>query len=210
MADLRTRIAKEFSNLPRPKISKPYVLDFQPPELRDETKEIGIGWKIGTFLEEARIQQPMYDVASDLIPMKSNTTTIDVNPSSLMKLDNIEVDFQPISISIIDSQISSLIKIFPVPFAELTLDKLSIFGMNYADKHWRKIAILKDDNIPQLKEKSRDQKREGDFVEPKKRGRKTNAARKNERKRSLFKGTTCIEELAENHQLLVTLGLEPL
>ncbi len=167
MADLRTSIAKELSNLPRPKISKPIKPDFQLPELWDETKEIGIGWKVETYLEETRIQQPVYDVASALIPIKSNATTIDINPSSLMNLDNIEVDFQPITIDVFDSQIGSSIKIFRVPFAELSLDKLGIFGMNYADKHWHKIAMPKDDKVPRANEKSKEQKRGNDFVEPK-------------------------------------------
>ena len=173
VADFRTNIAKELSNLPRPKISKPIKPDFQLPELWDETKEIGIGWKVETYLEEARIQQPRYDVASALIPIKSNTTAIDINPSSLMSLDNIEVDFQPITIDVFDSQIGSSIKVYRAPFVELALDKLSIFGMNYADKHWRKIEVPKNEDESQTESQKAKGQKGGKTVEPKKRGRKS-------------------------------------
>ncbi|MBV5343079.1 hypothetical protein JZU68_05535, partial [bacterium] len=211
--DLRTSIAKELSNLPRPKITKYANFNFESPELWDKTNEIGVGWKLDflaeearipqpsydvastlipirssiqidfpelwdgineigvgwklDFLtEEARISQPNYDVASTLIPIKSSIQTIDVNPSMLMILHSIGVD--------IHSRIKSAIKISPALFEELSLDKLSIFGMNYADKHWRKITIPKDDRDPKSKtEKSKEQKRESSFDEPKKRGRKS-------------------------------------
>jgi superfamily II DNA or RNA helicase len=172
--DLRTSIAKELSSLPRPKISKPIIANFEYPELWDESNEIGVGWEIGSLSEEARIPQPNYDVASALIPLKSSIQPIDVNPSMLMSLHGIEVDFQSVKVDVFNSRIETAIKISPVLFEELTLDKLSIFGMNYADKHWRKIAMPKNDNAPEQKlEKSKGQKREDAFVEPKKRGRKS-------------------------------------
>lgn len=174
MPDLRTSIAKELSSLPRPKISKPIIANFEYPELWDESNEIGVGWEIGSLSEEARIPQPNYDVASALIPLKSSIQPIDVNPSMLMSLHGIEVDFQSVKVDVFNSRIETAIKISPVLFEELTLDKLSIFGMNYADKHWRKIAMPKNDNAPEQKlEKSKGQKREDAFVEPKKRGRKS-------------------------------------
>lgn len=174
VSDLRTSIAKELSNLPRPKISKPINVSFEPPELWDETNEIGVGWKIDIFSEEARIPQPNYNVASALIPLKSSIQPIDVNPSTLMSLYGISIDFQSVNVDVFDSRIETAIKVSPALFEELTLDKLSIFGMNYADKHWRKIAMPKDDNAPEQKlEKSKGQKREDAFVEPKKRGRKS-------------------------------------
>ena len=210
MPDLRTSIAKELSSLSRPKISKPITANFEYPELWDETNEIGVGWEIGLSSEEARIPQPNYDVASALIslkssiqpidinpsmlmslhgidvdfqsvdvasaliPLKSSIQPIDVNPSMLMSLHGIDVDFQSVKVDVFDSRIETAIKISSALFEELTLDKLSIFGMNYADKHWRKIAMPKDDNAhEQKREKSKGQKREDTFVEPKKRGRKS-------------------------------------
>ena len=210
MPDLRTSIAKELSSLSRPKISKPITANFEYPELWDETNEIGVGWEIGLSSEEARIPQPNYDVASALIslkssiqpidvnpsmlmslhgidvdfqsvdvasaliPIKSSIQPIDVNPSMLMSLHGINVDFQSVKVDVFDSRIETAIKISSALFEELTLDKLSIFGMNYADKHWRKIAMPKDDNAhEQKREKSKGQKREDTFVEPKKRGRKS-------------------------------------
>lgn len=174
MPDLRTSIAKELSRLPRPKISKPITANFEYPELWDETKEIGIGWDIGLLSEEARISQPNYDVASGLIPLKSSIQPIDVNPTMQMSLHGIDIDFQSVMVNVFDSRIETTIKISPILFEELTLGKLSIFGMNYADKHWRNIATPKNDNTPEQKlEKSKGQKKEGAFVEPKKRGRKS-------------------------------------
>jgi superfamily II DNA or RNA helicase len=172
VADLRTAIAKELSSLPRPRISKPFNLVIETPELWDETKEAGIGWKIGTIPGEAKIPQPMYDVASDLIPLRSNISTIDVNLSKLMGLQNIGVAFQPIKVGVFDSRFEPLAKVYRVPFTELALHKISIFGMNYADKHWRKIAMPEDNNVHRTKENSKEQKREGSFVGPRKRGRK--------------------------------------
>jgi len=91
-----------------------------------------------------------------------------------MNSQNVVVAFQPAKIDIFDSRIESLVKIFRVPFMELTLYKLSIFGMNYADKHWHKITLPKDDNVPQATRKSGERKTENKYVEfaPPKRGRK--------------------------------------
>jgi superfamily II DNA or RNA helicase len=172
--DLRTSIAKELSRLPRPKISKPITANFEYPELWDKTNEIGVEWEIGLFSDEAKIPQPNYDVASALIPLKSSIQPIDVNPTMLMNLHGIDIDFKSVKVGVFDSRIETTIKISPNLFEEITLGKLSIFGMNYADKHWRKIAMPKNDNAAEQKlEKSKEQKREGTFVEPKKRGRKS-------------------------------------
>lgn len=175
MPDLRTHIARELSSLPRPKISKPITANFEYPELWDKTNEIGVGWEIGLFSEEAKIPQPSYDMASTVIPVKSNILSVDVNPSTQMSLYNIGVEFSSIRVDVLDAQIETAINILRVPFEELTLNKLSIWGMNYADKHWRKIAMSKDDNSlePKLK-KSKGQKRGNtSFDEPKRRGRKS-------------------------------------
>ncbi|MFN3491040.1 MAG: SNF2-related protein [Anaerolineales bacterium] len=174
MPDLRTSIARELSNLPRPKISKPITANFEYPELWDETNEIGVGWQIDLFSEEARIPQPNYDVASALIPLKSSIQPIDVNPTMQMSLHGIDIDFQSVIVNVFDPRIEAAIKISHTLFEELILGKLSIFGMNYADKHWRKIAMPKYDNAHEQKlEKSKEQKKEGAFFEPKKRGRKS-------------------------------------
>jgi len=172
VANLRTTIAKELSNLPRPRVSKPLNLVVETPEIQDEIEEVGFGGKIQISSEEARISQPIYDVASELIPFTSDVSTIEVNPSKLMGLQNIEIAFQLIKVDVFDSRFEPLVKVFRVPFTELTLRKISIFGMNYADKHWHKIAMPKEENNPEIKEKSKEQKGEGDFVEIKKRGRK--------------------------------------
>lgn len=174
MADFRAAIAKEFSSIPRPKVSKPFNLAIDTPEVWDETKEVGVGWKIEIISEEARIPQPRYDVASTLIPLKNNISRVQLNPSTLMSLQNLIVRFPTINVDIFDPRIETLVKIFCVPFADPSLHKVSVFGMNYADKHWRKIILPKDDNIFPVREKSEKQIREGKFIDfpPKKRGRK--------------------------------------
>ncbi len=174
MPDLRTSIAKELSRLPRPKISKPITANFEYPELWDETNKIGVGWEISLYSEEARIPQPNYDVASALIPLKSSIQSMDANPTMQMSLHGIDIYFQSVTVNLFDSRIETAIKISPNLFEELTFGKISIFGMNYADKHWQKIAMPKNDNVPEQKlEKSKDQRREGAFFETKKRRRKS-------------------------------------
>lgn len=172
--NLRISVAKELSSLPRPRISKPIIAIFEYPELWDKTHEIEMGGDIGLFSEEARIPLPDCDVASSLIPLNSSIQTIEINPSMLMRLHNIEVNIQSFTVEFLDCQINTAIKIYSGLFAKLTLDKLSIFGMNYADKHWQKIAMPKNDNAPEQKlQKSKEQKRDNSLVEPKKRGRKS-------------------------------------
>ncbi len=173
MADLRASIAKELSNVPRPKISKPINLSIESPEIWDKTQEVGIRKDVVIQSQEARIPQPSYDVASSAIPLRSYISTININPSSTMELFGLNVVIAPIDVELVDSRIDTEVKVFRIPFTALAIEKLNIFGMNYADKHWHKIAMPKDDNAPQAKEKSKEQKREGDFVEPKKRGRKS-------------------------------------
>ncbi len=173
MTDFRASIAKEISNILRPKVSNPLNLNIELPEILDKTWEVGISEDVEIHLKEAKIPQPLYDVASTAIPLKSYTSIIDVNPSTQMELQNISVGYQLIPNDLIDFLIQPSIKIFRVPFTELTLNKLSIFGMNYADKHWRKIALPENDSLSQNKpEKSKEQKREGSFNQLKKRGRK--------------------------------------
>src|SRR6266498_2442664 len=172
MADLRASIAKELSNVPRPKISKPINLSIESPEIWDKTREVVISEDVAIQLEEARIPQPVYDVASSAIPLRSYISTININPSSTMELLELNVVIAPIDVEVFDSKIDTEIKIFRILFTALAIDKLNIFGMNYADKHWHKIAMPKDDNVSQAKEKSKEQKREDIIVEPKKRGRK--------------------------------------
>jgi len=174
MADLQASIAKELSNIPRPKISKPINLSIESPAIWDQTQEVEIIKGVTFQLKEARILPPSCDVASSAIPLTSNISPINLNPTARMELFELNAAIAPADLRVFDSRITSEIKVFRIPFKALALDKLNIFGMNYADKHWRKIEIPEDDNgIAQAKpQKSKGQKREGSFVEPKKRGRK--------------------------------------
>lgn len=171
MANIRTAIAKELSSLPRPRISRPFNLSIDAPNLWDETKEL-LGWKIKIISEEARISQPKYDLASEQVPLRSTVTNLDVNFSKLMESQNIETAFQPTRVDVLSSKFEPLVKVFPVKFNELTLIKINIFGMNYADKHWHKIVLPKEEHFPKTKENTKEQKVNGEFAEVKKRGRK--------------------------------------
>ncbi len=173
MTDFRASIAKEISNILRPKVSNPLNLNIELPEILDKTWEVEISGDVEIHIKEAKIPQPLYDVASRAIPLKSYISILDVNPSTQMELHNISVGFQPTRNNLLDFLIQPSIKVFRVPFTELTLDKLSIFGMNYADKHWRKIALPENNSLSQKKpEKSKEQKKGDSFNQLKKRGRK--------------------------------------
>jgi superfamily II DNA or RNA helicase len=172
MADLRTSIAKELSKVDHPKISKPINTSIESPEIWDKTQEVGISEDVEIRFEEARIAQPIYDVASSTIPLTSYISLIDINPSAKMELLVLNVVVAPVSVDVFDARIDSEIKIFRIPFAALALRKLNIFGMNYADKHWQKIPISKDGGISQVKSKKPKVQKDGVFVELKKRGRK--------------------------------------
>ena len=147
MPDFRASFAKELSNIPRPKISLPIPLSIKSPFIEDKTQEMGISEEVGIQFEEARIPQPSYNIASQEIPLKSNISEVDINPSSRMSLFNVDVIFSPLRVEVFDPRIISQIKIFHIPLGILGLNKLTIYGMNYADRHWQKIVIPKDDNV---------------------------------------------------------------
>ncbi len=124
-------------------------------------------------IEEARIPQPSYDVASTAIPLKSYISR-EINPSLQMGLFNLNMAFIPINIDAFDSRINSAeIKIFPIPFVALTQIKPNIFGMNYADKHWHKILLPEEDSLTKEKVKGSNKERSEVFYDSKKRGRKS-------------------------------------
>jgi len=173
VADFRASLAKGISDVHRPKISNPIKLSIESPEIWDKSQELGVNEIVEVQFLEGRIPSPSYDVASNSIPLRNSILTIDIDPSSQMDLLDFKVHFQSPNIFIFDSRIKPEIKIFRIPFAALNFNKLTIYGMNYADKHWQKIAIPKDDNVPPVKtEKSKDRIGEEGFVKPKKRGRK--------------------------------------
>jgi len=171
--DFRASFVKELSNIPRPKISLPIPLSIKSPVIEDTTQEMGISEEVGIQFEEARIPRPSYDIASQAIPLKSNILEVDINPSSRMSLYNVDVIFGPLRVEVFDPRIISQIKIFHIPLGILGLNKLTIYGMNYADRHWQKIVIPKDDDVFQAKlGKSKKQEREDSSSSLKKRGRK--------------------------------------
>jgi len=82
-----------------------------------------------------------------------------------------DFDFQPVSFELYNSEFITDLCVPLVPSVPITLEKFSILGMNYADKHWHKISYPEEENLVQPKEgKISKQKRDGKSVEPKKRG----------------------------------------
>ncbi len=161
MPDLRTSIAKEISVITRPKISFPIPLSFKSPAIEDKTWEIGIVEDVEIQSEEARIPQPLYDVASNAIPLKSYISEVDINPSSRMSLFDVSVVFRPLKVDVFNPYPISEIKIFSLPLKILGLNKLSLYGMNYEDKYWHKISLPDEESIPKPSiKKPRDQSEE--------------------------------------------------
>jgi superfamily II DNA or RNA helicase len=196
LARFRIDLGKQVSEIRRPKVLHARDLEFPFPALEDRSEELRIAEGISITKEVAKISQPSYDLVSTPVPLKTAITALEVNPASTMSIHefsspltvpeplpytdihaNFVIDMVPImwesivEVPSIPIEITN-ISVIPVQFASILSNKVSIFGMNYADKHWRKIAIPKDEIVPKVKEKSKKQKSEDTIVELKKRGRK--------------------------------------
>jgi superfamily II DNA or RNA helicase len=221
MDDFRASIAKELSNIPRPKVSISINLNIASPEILNVTEDVdnipglssswgGRVFSVGTQTVDARISPPFYDESS-FIPLESYVSPIAIDQSphidsitfrnlvrSIIPDDYSEkIKFgqtgqadltnliaqppsrivdnpisQPQMVIVDNLIISTIVTTFQLSFTLFTFGKVSIFGMNYADKHWQKIPIVHD-YVFQPKAKSKKQEREGSISNLKKRGRKT-------------------------------------
>jgi len=196
LARFRIDLGKQISEIRRPKVLQARDLELYIPELADRTEELRFIEGISIVDEVAKISLPSYNPASTPIPLKAAITALEVNPAAAMNISSASSFLRlPDLLLYANSQIDSIVNIVSVPmeptvdtvsipidsiivsvipmqFSSILSTKVSIFGMNYADKHWRKIAMPKDEIVPQVKEKSKKQKSEDIIVELKKRGRK--------------------------------------
>ena len=196
MTRFRIDLGKQISAIHRPKVLKARDLEFFSPDLLNHTEELRFVEGIVIVDEVARISLPSYDLTSTPIPLKSAITALEVNPavgmaissaSSILQLPDLlpyanlqidpvedinSVELEPTVVSALVPIDKIFVNVIPIQFSSILSNKVSIFGMNYADKHWHKISIPNNEGVPQVISKKPKEQREGIFVELKKRGRK--------------------------------------
>ncbi len=196
MARFRIDFGKQISEIRRPKVLQARDLEFPVPEVADRTEELRFLEGISIVDEVAKISLHSYNLASTPIPLKAAITALEVNPAAAMSIfsatsfleqpdllhyanmqidsivDIVSVQMEPTVDSVTIPINNIVISVIPIQFSSILSTKVSIFGMNYTDKHWRKIAMPKDEIVSQVKEKSKKQRSEDTIVELKKRGRK--------------------------------------
>jgi SNF2 family DNA or RNA helicase len=146
-------------------------LRIPPPDLWDEPKSLIVIEPAIIYRGEARIPKPNYNVASRVIPLLTTISSLDFHPATDTSVSAMEFDFQPVSFELYDSQFITDLSVPEILSESITLEKFSILGMNYADKHWHQISYPEKENLfqPELGELSKP-KKAGKSVEPKKRG----------------------------------------
>ena len=144
-----------------------------PPELWDEPSSIIIIEPAYIYHGEPRIPKPSYNVASRVIPLLTTISSVEFHPTTDTPVTSMDFDFQPVGFELYDSQFITDLSVPTFPSVPIPLEKFSVLGMNYADKHWQQISNPEEENPLQPKEgKLSKQKREGKSVELKKRVRK--------------------------------------
>lgn len=197
MARFRIDLGKQVSEIRRPKVLHARDLEFPFPALEDQSEELRIAEGVSIMEEVAKIPQPNYDRVPPPVPLKTAITAIEVNPASTMSIyefsspltvpepfpytdistnfvfDTVPVMWESI-VKVVSIPIEFMnVSVIPVQFALILSDKVSIFGMNYADKHWRKISIPDDKVFSQAISRKSREHGDSDFIEIKKRGRKS-------------------------------------
>jgi len=173
VAKFRVSLGKQVSEIPLPDRFVATEINILPPDLWDETDALIITGERNILVLEARILQPSYEVASMVIPLQADISAVELYPTIYSELLAIDITFEPVNFEFFDSQIINIVGIPTIRLFPLTFEKINIYGMNYADKHWHKISYLEEATLRQPKRfKPDEEQRESDFVEPKKRGRK--------------------------------------
>ena len=86
---------------------------------------------------------------------------------------SLDLRYAAVNFYALDIRFDLSVSVFSIPIAPNIFEKINIFGMNYADKHWHRISQPEDEFKSEAKpEKSEGQNKDGVFVEHKKRGRK--------------------------------------
>ena len=121
--------------------------------------------------EAIKISRPHYDEATTIIPLYTNVNSVEIDPPVDIRVTNINLNLEPADLDLYDFQLDTHISTAVIPFDLFSLEKIQIFGMNYADKHWHKISVV-EDKVPHGKTPSSHQRQKGGLLEPQKRGRK--------------------------------------
>jgi superfamily II DNA or RNA helicase len=201
LANLRKDLAKQVSQISRVKILKAGDFRFAPPLLLDETEQLTGFDEIAVQGGNARILSPLYveistaipsyvyggigetsnsiqfplpsyDEATSIIPLHADVNEVEISSSVDIDLDAFDVVLDPFNIHFVEFQIDADVSVKSIPSILISSNKIQIFGMNYADKHWRRIPVPKDEAVPQTKTRKSKDRSDGPFVEAKKRGRK--------------------------------------
>jgi len=175
VAKLRVSLSKGISGIPAPHkfVFKTSDLKIHPPKLWDEPDTLIIIGPGNIYRGEARIPKPSYNVASRVIPLHSRISSVEFYPTTDSEVLALDLDFQPVSFELYDSQFISDLSVPAIPSVPIVLEKFSILGMNYAEKHSQKISSPEEETLLQPGQaKSSKQKKDGKSVEVNKRGRK--------------------------------------
>lgn len=173
VAKLRTSISQQISDIPHPKILKASDFSFTAPDLWDMTGGLSVSESINVQGGDIMIPQPYYDVGANEIPLKNQLLSLSPNPTLGMETTFIDVSFPAANFSNLNARVIDIVDTIIIPFAQIKTEKINIFGMNYADKHWHKITISTEPSkIQQGTTQRNSERRDLDFSELPKRGRK--------------------------------------
>jgi superfamily II DNA or RNA helicase len=201
LANFRKDLAKQVSQISRVKILKAGDFRFAPPLLLDETEQLtgfdeiavqGGNAKIlpplyvelttviplhvcsgiGETDNSIQLPLPSYDKGTSIIPLQTTVNEVEISPPIDIDVRVFNLSLDPFSTHFVEFQIDADVAIRSIPSILISSDKIQIFGMNYADKHWRRIPQPKDDAVSAAKSIKSKDRPDDSFVEPKKRGRK--------------------------------------
>ena len=121
--------------------------------------------------EAIKFSRPRYDEATMIIPLYTSVNSVEIDPPIDIRVTDINLNLEPAALDFYDFQFDTYISTALIPFDLFSLEKVQIFGMNYADKHWHKISGV-EDKVPHGKTASSQEREKGNVPEPRKRGRK--------------------------------------
>jgi superfamily II DNA or RNA helicase len=115
---------------------------------------------------------PHYNESTPIIPLQASVNTVELNPAENIGFASLDLSLDLLTIDSLELGIDPNVTIIARSFAAITSEKIHIYGMNYADRHWHLISIHVDNNAPQGNAEKAERRRDGDFVKRKARGRK--------------------------------------
>jgi superfamily II DNA or RNA helicase len=147
-------------------------LRITPPALWDEPGSLIIIKPGNIYHGEARIPKPSYNIASRVIPLLASTSSVEFHAATDTPVTALDFDFEPVSFELYDSQFISELSVPEILSEPLSLEKFSILGVTFANKHWHQISFAEEETLVQPEEgKLSQQKKAGKSVKLKKRAR---------------------------------------